>query len=76
MRIDNLTPHQVELLDAMWSCDTLAEYEAFYELLDQEDQMMADNLQRLVIMEALDADMATQTEFPEANKLLDQFRKV
>jgi hypothetical protein len=75
MQIRNLTPYQVELLDAMWACDTLAEYEAFYQLLDPEDQLLADNLQRLVIMEALDEEMAAQTSFPEANKVLDQFRK-
>lgn len=74
MRINNLTQYQVEMLDAMWACDTLDEYETFYNLLDAEDQLLADNLQRLVIMEALDEDMAAQTEFPEAKKLLDQFR--
>lgn len=74
MRINNLTQYQVEMLDAMWACDTLDEYETFYNLLDAEDQLLADNLQRLVIMEALDDDMAAQTEFPEAKKLLDQFR--
>jgi hypothetical protein len=74
MQINNLTPYQVELLDAMWACDTLQEYEAFYELLDDEDKLLADNLQRLVILEALDEDMANESSFPEANKLLDQFR--
>lgn len=74
MQISNLTPYQVELLDAMWACDTLQEYEAFYELLDDEDKLLADNLQRLVILEALDEDMVNESSFPEANKLLDQFR--
>lgn len=76
MRIEKLTQHQVELLNAMWACDTLDDYEAFYCLLDQDDQQMADTLQRLVIMESLDDCMATETEFPEAKRLLDQFRKV
>ena len=74
MQINNLTQYQVELLDAMWACDTMEEYDQFYSTLDAEDQQLADNLQRLVIMEALDDDMASQTEFPEAKKLLDQFR--
>jgi len=74
MRINHLTAYQVELLDAMWACDTLEEYEEFYNRLDAEDQVTADNLQRLVIMEGIDDDMATLTEFPEAKKLLDQFR--
>ena len=74
MQINNLTPYQVELLDAMWACDSMEEYDAFYATLDEEDQLLADNLQRLVIMEALDEDMAAETKFPEAEKLLDQFR--
>jgi hypothetical protein len=74
MQINNLTPYQVELLDAMWQCDTLEDYMEFYNNLDAEDQVLADNLQRLVIMESVDEDMLAQTEFPEAKKLLDQFR--
>lgn len=62
------------MLDAMWACDTLEEYEDFYLTLDEEDQLLADNLQRLLIIESLDHDMAAETEFPEAKKLLDQFR--
>jgi hypothetical protein len=52
----------------------MEEYDQFYSTLDAEDQQLADTLQRLIIMEALDDDMATETHFPEANKLLDQFR--
>ena len=75
MIIEGLTQHQVELLDEMWACDTMEEYDTFYALLTEEDQQQADLLQRLVIMTALDDDMAQQTSFPEAEKLLDQFRK-
>ena len=74
MQLNNLTPHQCELLDAMWACDSLQDYEEFYDLLDEEDQRTADILQRLIIMEALDEEMAAENSFPEANKLLDQFR--
>lgn len=75
MQIHNLTPYQVELLDAMWACDTFEEYEEFYLLLDAEDQLLADNLQRLVVMESIDEDMAQQTSFPEAKSVIDKFRK-
>ena len=74
MQIRNLTPYQVELLDAMWSCDTLQDYEDFYNLLDEADQQLADNLQRLVIMESIDEDMAAQQSFPQAKSVLDRFR--
>jgi hypothetical protein len=52
----------------------MEEYDAFYATLDEEDQQLADTLQRLIIMEALDDEMAAETKFPEAEKLLDQFR--
>jgi hypothetical protein len=73
--IEGLTQHQVELLDAMWACDTFEEYETFIDLLDEEDRHMADLLQKVLIMECLDNDMAQETQFPEANQLLDKFKK-
>ena len=74
ININGLTPHQVALLDEMWACDTFEEYETFYALLDEQDQQQADLLQRLVLIESLDADMANDTVFPEANRLLDKFK--
>ena len=72
--IKGLTEHQVELLDAMWACDTFEEYEHFLSLLDDEDRQTAETLQRVLIMECLDEDMAQETHFPEANELIDRFR--
>jgi hypothetical protein len=54
IQIENLTPYQVEMLDAMWACESSEEYLDWYNLLDGEDQEMADVLQRLVILETME----------------------
>ena len=52
--IENLTPYQVEMLDTMWACESAEEYLDWYNLLDAEDQEMADLLQHLVILETME----------------------
>lgn len=54
IEIKNLTPEQVEMLDAMWACESAEEYLDWYHLLDAEDQEMADILQRMIILETMD----------------------
>jgi len=54
IEIKNLTPEQVEMLDAMWACESAEEYLDWYHLLDAEDQEMADVLQRMIILETMD----------------------
>ena len=54
IEIKNLTAGQVEMLDAMWACESAEEYLDWYHLLDAEDQEMADLLQRMIILETMD----------------------
>lgn len=54
IQIENLTPEQVEMLDAMWACESSEEYLDWYNLLDAKDQDMADVLQRLIILETME----------------------
>ena len=54
IEIKNLTAEQVEMLDAMWACESAEEYLEWYHLLDAEDQEMADVLQRMIILETMD----------------------
>lgn len=72
--ISNLTENQVALLDEMWACDSLEEYETFLNGLEPVDRMEAEKLQKLLLIECLDEDMATQTEYPDALRVIDQFR--
>jgi len=54
IEIKNLTLEQVEMLDAMWACESAEEYLDWYNLLDARDQDMADVLQRMIILETMD----------------------
>ena len=54
IEIKNLTAEQVEMLDAMWACESAEEYLTWYHLLDAQDQEMADVLQRMIILETMD----------------------
>ena len=54
IEIKNLTAEQVEMLDAMWACESAEEYLDWYNLLDAQDQEMADVLQHMIILETMD----------------------
>ena len=75
--INNLTQEQVEMLDFMWNeLDSEQDFLDWYDALDKRQQLMAENLQRLMIMECIDEEMLQEnnTDYPEANRVIDQFR--
>lgn len=75
--INSLTEAQVEMLDFMWNeLDTEEEFLDWYDALDADQQLQADLLQRLMIMECIDEEMLQKnnTDFPEANRVIDKFR--
>lgn len=72
--IRNLTENQKALLDEMWACDSLDEYETFLDCLDPADRAEAESLQKLLLIECLDEDLEAQTEYPDAARVIDQFR--
>ena len=73
MQINNLTQEQVEMLDFMWNeLDTEEDFLNWYDCLDSNQQAMADNLQRLVIIESIDEEMANMTRFPDAEKIIQK----
>jgi hypothetical protein len=74
MQIQGLTEEQVEMLDFMWSLDSLEEFEEWKSGLDRREQLLADTLQRMVLMATLDDVLEDVTKFPEAKQLLRQFQ--
>jgi hypothetical protein len=54
IQIENLTPYQCEMLDIMWAMQSESQYFEWYELLDREDQLLAESLQCLIIMESIE----------------------
>jgi hypothetical protein len=61
IQIENLTPYQCEMLDTMWEIETESEYFAWYELLDREDQLLAEALQCLIILESMEPSVVDTT---------------
>ena len=74
MRIDGLNEEQVEMLDFMWSLDSMEEFEEWKATLDRRERLLADTLQRMVLMAALDDALETEKAYPDAKKLLKQFQ--
>lgn len=70
IRIDGLTEYQVELLDIMWSLDGEIEFIEWYDNLDHEDQVIADSLMRLIILELRDELLG---DLSEARAVLKKF---
>jgi hypothetical protein len=61
IQIENLTPYQCDMLDTMWEMETESEYFAWYELLDREDQLLAEALQCLIILESMEPSVVDTT---------------
>jgi hypothetical protein len=74
MQIQGLTEEQVEMLDFMWTLDSLEEFEEWKATLDRREQLMADTLQHMVLAASLDDHLESVTKFPEAKQLLRQFQ--
>lgn len=70
IKIENLTPEQVEMLDIMWSLESYEEFCNFLDSLDPEDRKMAETLGKMVILAEMD-DMVGQCN--DAKEVLKKF---
>ncbi len=69
--INNLTPYQVEMLDHMWYLETEEEFFEWYNLLDKEDQILADGLQQMIILESMEEVL--DNDYKDAKEALKKF---
>lgn len=75
IELTGLTEEQVEMLDHMWSMETLAELEEWLELLDDRELAMAKGLQLLVIQETMEQILMEDPEIQKATRdYLQKFR--
>jgi hypothetical protein len=70
IKIDNLTPYQVEMLDHMWSLETYEEFQDWIDLLDDEDRILAESLSQMVILAEADNLLG---DCKEAKEVLSKF---
>ena len=73
IQINGLTAYQVSLLDEMWACDTIEDFEEFMEALDPADRKEALKLQRMILLAELD-EIVAKDPLKEAKLVLDKFR--
>jgi hypothetical protein len=73
IQINGLTAYQVSLLDEMWACDSMEDFEEFLEALDPEDRAEALRLQRMILLAELD-EVVARSPMKEAKIVLDKFR--
>jgi hypothetical protein len=73
IKLSGLTYEQVEMLDIMWSLDTVDEFFDWYETLTKEEQNICDTLQRLIILEMADLEWEHTKKFPLAKQVLKKF---
>jgi hypothetical protein len=73
IQINGLTQYQVSLLDEMWACDTMEDFDEFLEALDPEDRAEAMRLQRMILLAELD-EVVAKDPLKEAKLVLDKFR--
>jgi len=74
IQIENLTPEQVEMCDAMWSFETAEEYLEWYQLLDEQDQRQADVLQHIIIQESMEELLSeVSNQYADIRRYLKKF---
>ena len=68
--LTNLTQYQVNMLDKMWSIDSLEDFTQWRQSLDDEDQRLS-----LDLAEAVRIAMSDEVlDCTEANEILSKFR--
>ncbi len=71
--INGLTESQVAMLDAMWACDSIEEFDEFLDTLTPKGRAEAMRLQRMILLAELD-EVVAKDPLKEANIVLDKFR--
>lgn len=76
IELHGLTEHQCELLDIIWSIDSMPEVEAWVETLSERDQQECQALIELLAIEILDQQIRMAVKFPEASKLIKRIQSL
>ncbi len=71
IHLTNLTEDQCAMLDVMWALDSEDDYLDWYAQLNKKEQLTADLLQRLVILETVDQVLE---DCSEAQQVLKKFQ--
>lgn len=70
MTIDGLTKEQVDLLDKMWSIESLDDFEVWLRSLPQSKVLQVMTLRELMILADIDEDVSNMNSYSEAEQML------
>lgn len=73
--IPNLRPHEIQLLNDIWKCDSLDELEEYISTLALADRILARQLVQLLLIEGIDQDQAESNDLSLASNILAQYRR-
>lgn len=76
IELQGLTAHQCELLDVIWSIESMPEVEAWVETLSDSDQQECRSLIELLAIEILDQQIRLAVKFPDAVKVINHIRSL
>lgn len=70
--IDGLTPEEVQMLDTMWSIESVDDMEDWLISLNREERLMAYRLRMLLLAELIDYDAVL--DLTQASNYLKKFQ--
>ena len=70
--IDGLTPHQVDMLNHMWSIDSYQDLLDWQGSLSYEERQVSETLVDLVTLAELDSTVLAKEDYTDANKLISK----
>lgn len=73
IRIENLSPRQVEMLEIMWGLEDYEDVEAWQATLDPEERKMSETLMKMILLEMVD-NLLEVDNVSQARDYLKQFQ--
>ena len=75
MQIEGLTKRQVEMLDTLWSLDSLDDVESYVNTLNKNEKKTALTLVEMLSIACVDEEIEKLKSYPTAKKLLTNIFK-
>jgi len=73
--INGLTPHQVDMLNHMWSIDSYDDLLEWQASLSYEERQVSETLVDLLTLAELDEVITSKEDYTEANKVINKVKK-
>lgn len=73
IRIEHLSPRQVEMLEIMWDLEHYEDVEAWQATLDPEERDMSETLIKMILLEMVD-NLLEVDDIGQAQEYLKRFR--